>query len=93
MGTGVKRGLQSLVKVTADQVGNQQNADQDFADTQQGYMVGSNAITQQVKNKGVTETGYIPVNGTAVYVTNITANESTDTVTNTVTNGGFSQTN
>ena len=30
MGTGIKRGVQSLVKVTADQVGNQQNADQDF---------------------------------------------------------------
>ena len=38
MGTGIKRGVQSLVKVTADQMGNQQNSDQDFNDTQQGYM-------------------------------------------------------
>ncbi len=51
MGTGIKRGVQSLVKVTADQVGNQQNADQDFNDTQQGYMVASNTETQEINNK------------------------------------------
>lgn len=93
MGTGVKRGLQSLVKVTADQVGNQENADQDFNDTQQGYMVGSNTVTQLARNKEVAEVGFIPAVGNAVYVTNITTNETTDTVTNTITNGGFSQTN
>ncbi len=93
MGTGIKRGVQSLVKVTADQVGNQQNADQDFNDTQQGYMQGSNSMTQESKTKQAAESGYIPASGNAVYVSNITVNESTDTLTNTITNGGFTQTN
>ena len=92
MGTSIKRGVQSLVKVTADQVGNQQNADQDFNDNQQGYMQASNSATQESRNKQITEIGYIPASGNAVYVTNISVNESTDTMTNTITNGGFSQT-
>ena len=66
MGTGIKRGVQSLVKVTADQVGNQQNSDQDFNDTRQGYMEASNSATQEIKNKQTTELGYIPVSGNAV---------------------------
>jgi len=93
MGTGIKRGVQSLVKVTADQVGNQQNADQDFKDTQQGYMEASNGVTQESKNKQITEAGYIPVSGNAVYVTDTGFNESSYTMTNTITNGGFTQTN
>ncbi len=93
MGTGIKRGVQSLVKVTADQVGNQQNSDQDFSDVRQGYLQGANSVTQESKNKQVTEAGYIPASGNAVYVTNIAVNESTDTVTNSITNGGFTQTN
>ncbi len=93
MGTGIKRGVQSLVKVTADQVGNQQNADQDFNDIRQGYMQGANSVTQESRSKQITESGYIPASGNAVYVTNIAVNESTDTQTNAVTNGGFTQTN
>ena len=93
MGTGIKRGVQSLVKVTADQVGNQQNSDQDFNDTRQGYMQGSNSTTQEANNKQTTELGYIPASGNAVEITNIFVNESTDTMTNTITNGGFTQTN
>jgi Flp pilus assembly pilin Flp len=93
MGTSVKRGVQSLVKVTADQVGNQANADQNFNDQRQGYMVASNTQTQQAVNKQTTESGYIPVGGgNAVEITNITDNEYSDTMTNTVTNGGFTQT-
>ena len=97
MGTGIKRGVQSLVKVTADQVGNQQNSDQDFNDTQQGYMEGSNSMTQESKNKQVTESGYIPAGSNAefynaeVYTENTSFNESTDTQTNAITNGGFTQ--
>ncbi len=34
MGTGIKRGVQSMVKVAADQVGNQQEADQRLDDIQ-----------------------------------------------------------
>jgi hypothetical protein len=93
MGTGIKRGVQSLVKVTADQVGNQQNADQDFNDTQQGYMVGSNTVTQESKKDRSQKQGICRYQGNAVYTTNIHVNESSDTVTNTITNGGFSQTN
>jgi len=89
MGTGIKRGVQSLVKVTADQVGNQQNSDQDFGDTQQGYMVASNSATQQNKDRQVMESGYIPASGNASYVANTTFNESSYTVTNTITNAGF----
>ena len=92
MGTGIKRGVQSLVKVTADQVGNQQNSDQDFNDTQQGYMVASNSATQESKNKQVTEAGWIPASGNAAYVTNTSFNEASYTMSNTITNGGFTQT-
>src|SRR5476651_274506 len=90
MGTGIKRGVQSLVKVTADQVGNQQNSDQDFNDTQQGYMETSNTLTQESNNKQVAEAGYTPPSGNSVYVTNTGYSESTYTMTNTTTNGGFS---
>ena len=90
MGTGVKRGVQSLVKVTADQVGIQQNSDQDFNDTQEGYMNASNSTTQDMENKMVTELGYIPASGNAVYLTNASYNDSTFTMTNTITNAGFS---
>jgi len=90
MGTGIKRGVQSLVKVTADQVGNQQNSDQDFNDTRQGYMENSITAMQEAKNRQISEIGYIPVSGNAVHVTNISVNEYTDTVSNTITNGGFS---
>jgi hypothetical protein len=92
MGTGIKRGFQSLVKVTADQVGNQQNADQDFTDQRQGYMIGSNSMTDESNNKQTAQLGYIPASGNAVEITNIFVNESTDTTTNTATNAGFTQT-
>ena len=89
VGVGIKRGVQSLVKVTADQVGNQQNADQDFNDEQTGYMIGSNTVTQETTNKQVTELGYIPLSGQAYYVTNTSFNESAFTMVNSITNGGF----
>ncbi|MBF0571204.1 MAG: hypothetical protein HQL12_04970 [Candidatus Omnitrophica bacterium] len=89
MGTSIKRGTQSLIKVAADQVGNQQNAEQDFNDTQQGYMVGSNTQTFENNNKQVTETGYMPASGNAVYISNTSFNESAYTVSNTITNAGF----
>ena len=89
MGTGIKRGVQSLVKVTADQIGNQQNADQDFNDAQTGYMIGSNTQMMANKYKETTELGYLPFSGKAVYATNTSFNESSLTMTNTVTNAGF----
>lgn len=94
MGTSIKRGVQSLVKITADQVGNQDNADQDFNDTQTGYMQGSNSETNENRFRQVNEVGYISnITNTAVYFENTSFNEYTDTVTNTITNGGFSPAN
>ena len=92
MGTGIKRGVQSMVKVTADQVGNQQNSDQDFNDAQAGFMAGSNTMTQDIKNKQVSEIGWRPASGNAVYVSNTSVNETTYTSGVTVTDGGFSPT-
>jgi len=89
MGTSIKRGMQSLVKVTADQVGNQSNSDQDFIDYQQGYMVASNTESQQNRSKQIAELGYIPASGNAIYAGNTSYNESSFTMTNTITNGGF----
>lgn len=94
MGTSIKRGVQSLVKVAADQVGNQQNSDQDFNSSLQGYMVNSADSGQAATNKQITEAGWrIPVSGIPAYITNINENEATDTMTNSYTNGGFTQTN
>ena len=80
MGTDLKRGIQSVVKVTADQVGNQQNADQDFSHVQEGYMVGSNTEIQEIKNDKTAEIGY---------VTNTGFSESSSMMTNTISKGGF----
>ena len=93
MGTGIKRGVQSLVKITADQVGNQQNSDQDFNDTMSGYMESSNSSIQEVSNKQVTEIGYISnITNDAVYVANTSYSDYTDMVANSITNGGFNPT-
>ena len=89
MGTGIKRGVQSLVKITADQVGNQQNADQDFNDIQSGYMVASNSSAQDASNKQVAEFGYIPTSGNAAYVATTVYNDYSDVVTNLSPTGGF----
>jgi sulfur relay (sulfurtransferase) DsrC/TusE family protein len=89
MGTGIKRGVQMLVKVTADQVGNQENSDQDFNDDQQGYMENSTSLMQETNNKMVQETGYINASGTSLYLSNTAYNDSTYTSANTITNGGF----
>jgi predicted PurR-regulated permease PerM len=93
MGTGIKRGVQSLVKVTADQVGNQQNSDQDFNDAQQGFMSGSNSVVVDEINSENQEAGYFNASGNAVYTTNTTYNESTNTYENTQTNEGFTADN
>ena len=92
MGTGIKRGVQSLVKVTADQVGNQQNSDQDFNDTQQGYMVSSNSATQESTIKQVNELGSNR-QGNVTDITSISVSESTDTQSVTITNAGFTPSN
>ena len=93
MGTGIKRGVQSLIKVTADQVGNQQNADQDFNDVQQGYMISSFSNTQEINNKQISENGWISnITNSAAYQMNTSFSESTVTNSITNTNGGTSPT-
>ncbi len=86
MGPLFKRGVQSLVKVTSDQIGDQQNADQDFLDANDpgatgGYLVGSDTrVTGQV-NKIVKTGNFSGVAGIAV-------NESTNTTADSQTNLG-----
>jgi Flp pilus assembly pilin Flp len=89
MGAGMKRGLQSMIKVTADQIGNQENSDQDFNDVEQGYMVSSTTSATDSLNVVTNEIGYIPKSGPAVYVTDKVENESTFMVSNALTNAGF----
>ena len=45
----LKRGIQSLVKVTADQIGVQENADQDFESN--SYLVSSNIFAYSITKK------------------------------------------
>ncbi|MDE2221701.1 MAG: hypothetical protein KGK03_01380 [Candidatus Omnitrophica bacterium] len=89
MGAAIKRGVQSVVKVTADQVGNQQNSDQDFTNPETGYMVGSNTQMQDAHNDWNAETGYISSDGTRHFMATSGYNESTYTSTQSITNGGF----
>ncbi len=90
MGASIKRSVQGLIKVTADQIGNQQNSDQDFTDYQQGYLISSKSQTLESKSKWVAETGYINRSGTPIYTGHTNFNEDTYSTTNTLTNGGFS---
>jgi len=89
MGTSIKRGAQSLIKVTADQIGNQQNSEQDFNDAQSGFLQGSVTYTLQNKLKQVSGSGFINGSGTLIEDTRTDYNESTLTMTNSTTNGGF----
>ena len=86
MGPLFKRGVQSLVKVTSDQIGAQQNADQDFLDADDpgatgGYLVGSNIGIRSRVSKKVETPGW---GGVA----DITVNESTNTTSDSQTNLG-----
>ncbi len=89
MGPLFKRGVQSLVKVTADQIGNQQNADQDFVNADDpgatgGYLVGSNTGVTSHVSKKVETPGW---GGVA----DITVNETTNTAADSLTNLGKTQ--
>ncbi len=84
MGPLFKRGVQSLVKVTADQIGSQQNADQDFVNADDpgatgGYLVGSNTGVKGRVSKIVKTGGDSGVAGIAV---NETTNTTADSHTN-----------
>ncbi len=89
MGPLFKRGVQTLVKVTSDQIGNQQNADQDFVNADDpgatgGYLVGSyTGVTSNV-SKNVETPG---LGGVA----DIRVDENTEMTTNSLTNLGKTQ--
>ncbi len=78
MGTDFKRGLQSVVKTTADQMGTQANSDQDFNSTA-GFLV--NSITNASQSHGQLVKEYV---GTITTQTG----DYTQVLTNTVTKAG-----
>ncbi len=90
MGPLFKRGVQTLVKVSADQIGNQQNSDQEIAPRDYGnpvkegvsYLVNSATNTRATVNKSVTTPGW---GGVA----DISLNESTNTNSESVTDLGY----
>ena len=81
MGPSFRRGVQTIVKSTADQLAPQSNAEQDFS-TDTGHMDISATKTNASVSRNMQE---------LLYSTTTTASESTATATNTVTNSGFTQ--
>lgn len=78
MAPALKRGTQSIIKVTADQIGTQENAEQDFGkhDSHMDLMTTSS----RANNRKAT---YGSVNGVTTIV-----DETSQTSTNTITNMG-----
>ncbi|MBI3314570.1 MAG: class III signal peptide-containing protein [Candidatus Omnitrophica bacterium] len=86
MGPLFKRGVQSLVKVTSDQIGAQQDAEQDFKDAHDpgatgGYLVSSNAGVNSSISKKIETPGF---GGVA----DMTVDESTNMTSDSRTNLG-----
>lgn len=84
MGTDFKRGIQSVFKVTVDQLGNQVDSDQDFSYQTSGTLVNSDTETKQLLNKTTQALG----ENTTRYLTN----SKTETFTNSLTNMSFDPT-
>ena len=82
IGTGIKRGVQNMVKITADQVGNQANSDQDFIDPLSGFEQTSTSQTNESSNKTVIQQHNM---------TNSIYEDTTYTASNSVTNAGFTE--
>ncbi len=82
MNTMVKRGIQGMIKVVADQVGNQESAEQRFDDT--GHMETSSAHIRADLDKVTGEFG-----GVTTYI----YGDVTETGSTTVTNLGFTEEN
>ncbi len=80
MGPMIKRGTQSLIKVVADQVGIQQNAEQQF--DERGHLESSDTLSTGSMDKQTFDTA-----GTISYV----FDDVTTTGTATVTNLGFTR--
>ena len=80
MGPMLKRGTQSLIKVVADQVGTQQNAEQRF--DERGHLENS-----YISTRGSMDKQAFDVVGMTTYV----YNDVTTTQTNTLANLGFTE--
>ncbi|MEI7999051.1 MAG: hypothetical protein WCH62_06050 [Candidatus Omnitrophota bacterium] len=91
MGTDFKRGIQSVLKVTADQMGNQINADQDFNYVvSTGVLIKSSTNSGQVQQKTIRETPYL--NGENPGIITIQEIDSTQELINSITNQSFTAT-
>ena len=78
----VKRTTQSMIKSAADQIGDQEGADQTFNDVEKGYLVGSNTLSQATVNDFRTDSSGI---------IDQTYNEASETKTTSFTNSGWSE--
>ncbi len=76
MGTDFKRGLQSFVKVTSDQLGNQESAEQEF-NGQSGILINSLTKSNQIRGRLLNE-----VQGVSHYRTGEYAETLTQSLTN-----------
>ena len=86
MGMAIKRGAQSMVKVTADQIANQQDADQSF---EGGFLVESTTKIKSNTTKELRQRA-LPISDTEKrFMAYADINESTEAKTQTITNGGF----
>ncbi len=83
MFTGVKRGIQGVIRITADQVGNQQNAEQIVTPTS-GYLTESYSLTRTNNNK---ENRELVGNFGYFY------NDASNTTSNSLINLGFTNRN
>ena len=78
MGPMIKRGIQSLIKTVADEIGIQRNADQRFDES--GHLVSSDVSTNSTVDKVTSG-----LSGTTVY----SYNDTTGTISATVVDLGF----
>ena len=86
MGMALKRGAQSMVKVTADQIGSQKDADQSFDG---GFLLESTSDVKYSTNKDLRQKA-LPISNTEKkFMAYADINESTESTTQTITNGGF----
>ena len=77
----IKRSGQSLLKVAADEIGNQQNSDQSF-DIELGYLDSSNSMTSSQNEKRVVD---------RIGLITYTLNDAQGVLTNAKTNLGFTE--
>jgi hypothetical protein len=81
MGPSLKRGVQSVVKTTADQLASQKQADQDFS--REGSHLSESTTNSKINNQKTVKE--------YIYTTNIEVNDTSDTTTTSKTDMGFSK--